>query len=305
MQNRTVLLSIAAVVIVGAAGYVFYERQMGLTIRVPGNEGSAPVDVRPPDNPLPPPSQPKDSIRTSASGTQASNRALESFLSIKARAEKGEPAAQRELAEAYGRCIPVNMNPERYVASIDALAALSKSPGNADALKRTGRAAAADCTAVDNGAAVPMEAYNLWLAQAAKQGDLAAQAKLYMNGNGRPQGAELKNFMDQVVASNDPNAIFELGQLIESNSSPDGTGPYSNVSAQNLSGYAWSIAACRQGLDCGAGSQVMRSLCLNTTACTSPNYESYVRDYMVSAGDAALLNSKVEEVLSLLPKTKR
>jgi len=155
---------------------------------------------------------------------------------------------------------------------------------------------------------VPIEAYQLWLAQAAQQGDLAAQAKLYMGSMGhpkRPEGQDLKNFIDQVVDSNDPNAIFELGQLIESNPSPDGTGRYANVSSQNLAGYAWSIAACRRGLDCNAGSQLMNSVCLNTLICNSPNYESFVRYYMVSAGDARLLDIRLAEVMSLLPNTKR
>ncbi|KRG44833.1 hypothetical protein ARC20_07980 [Stenotrophomonas panacihumi] len=243
-----------------------------------------------------------DSHGTS-SPTKVSNESLQKFLTTKARAEAGSAVAQRELAEMYGRCIPVNINPRRFLQSIDAITALSKSPANAEGMKRVARVTADECASVDNGAIIPLEAHDLWLQQAAKQGDLAAQAQVFMRPGKRPQGDELRKFMDQVVASNDPTAMFEMGQLVEGNPSGDGAGRYSSVAGDTLTGYAWSIVACQRGLDCGAGSPIMNSVCLNTGGCSSPDFESFVRDYIVTTGDAALLNSKIQEVGSLLPNS--
>lgn len=58
--------------------------------------------------------------------------------------------------------------------SIDAITAPSKSPANAEGMKRVARVTADECASVDNGAIIPLEAHDLWLQQATKQGDLAA-----------------------------------------------------------------------------------------------------------------------------------
>ncbi len=233
-----------------------------------------------------------------------SNKALEKFISLKDRAAKGDAASQRELAELYGLCIPVNTNAERYLASYEAIAKQAKTPANAEGLRRAAKAAVNECSVVDNGAIIPIEARELWLAQAAKNGDLAAQAQIYLTSNQRLQGEQLKGFMDHVVNSRDPNAVFEMGQLVAGNVDSGDVGAYTNVANDKLSGYAWSIAACRMGLACGTGSEIMNSACLNTSGCSSTDFESFVRDNLVSAGDAALLNSKVQEVSAFLPTKK-
>jgi TPR repeat protein len=300
-MKRSTLLAGAAAVIVGAiAGYLYWNSKSGPSNTPP--QGGQPASAVAND-----PSAIHAAAHSGPTPTagRTSSEALESFLTTKARAEAGEAVAQRELAEMYGRCMPVNIDPQKFLASIDAMAAVSKSPANAEGMKRVGRATAVECAAVDNGAIIPLEARNLWLDHAAKQGDLAAQAQLFMGTGKRPQGDDLRKFMDQVVASGDPAALFEMGQLVSGNSTGEGAGKYSSVAGDTLSGYAWSIAACQRGLNCNAGSSIMNSVCLNTSGCSSPDFESFVREYLVSAGDAALLNSKVQEVSSLLPNPTR
>ncbi len=294
MARRSLLMAVAIVLIAGIAMYLHQgageasidTAQAHAADTVPASD-SAEVG-KAPARPAPP-------LRASP------NHFLDYFLATKARAEAGEAIAQRDLADIYGRCMLVNINPQKFLQSIDAITALSKSPADAKEMKRVASATTEECAVVDNGAIIPIEARDLWLAQAAKQGDLVAQARLFMAPGNRPHGDDLRRFMDQVVTSGDPAALFDLGQLVAGNSSGEGTGIYASVAGDPLSGYAWSIVACRRGLDCSAGSPLMTSLCLNTGACSSPSFESFVRDYLVTSGDAPLLDSKVQAVNALLP----
>lgn len=297
-MNRNILLATSAyaVLIACAYGYMHWKSDNDSIGAPPRSEAAS-------MSPLPFDKSAAANGHEASSPTKGSNGSLQKFLTAKASAEAGSAVAQRELAEMYGRCIPVNINPSRFLRSIDAIAALSKSPANAEGMKRVARVTVDECASVDNGAIIPLEAHDLWLQQAAKQGDLAAQAQAFMGSGKRPQGDNLRKFMDQVVASNDPAAMFEMGQLVVGNPSGDGAGRYSSVAGDTLSGYAWSIVACQRGLDCGAGSPIMNSACLNTGGCSSPDFESFVRDHLVTAGDAVLLNSRIEEVGSLLPNS--
>ncbi|MDQ7760664.1 MULTISPECIES: hypothetical protein [Xanthomonas] len=239
-------------------------------------------------------------------GTQehrsASNDALQTFLDLKARANRGEADAQRDLAEAYGRCIAVNIDPQKFLATYSAIAARSTSHANAQGILLVARSYAEECAVVDNGAAIPVDARNLWLEQAAKGGDLAAQARLQMASTARLQGEDLRQFVEKVSKSGDPLATFELGQLLAGNSDNTSLGRYSEVATGPTSGYAWSIAACQMGLNCGTNSDIMKSLCLNTGGCSSPNFESFVRTNLISPSDASLLDRKIKEIRKILSK---
>ncbi|WP_259156009.1 hypothetical protein [Xanthomonas sp. 3793] len=240
--------------------------------------------------------------RTGGDARNNSDDALKRFLDLKSRANQGDAAAQRDLAEAYGRCIAVSGNPQKFLSSYEAIAKQSKSPNNAKGMLLAARSYAEECAVVDNGAVVPLEARNLWLEQAAKGGDLAAQARLQMASPNRLKGEDLRGFVDKVATGGDPLAVFELGQLLAGNSDVTSLGSYSDVASGPVSGYAWSIAACQMGLNCNAGSDLMNSVCLNTGGCSSSNFESFVRNNLVSAGDKALLDGKVKEIKSILSK---
>lgn len=301
MKNRGALLSVAVILAVVGSVVFLSKYHNGASILVTRNNSTTATPKIHLDNTSSVANRAADATSARSNSRSNSNELLESFLSIKTRAETGNASAQRELAEIYGKCMRVNGDPDKFAQGIKAIAAQSKSIANAEALQRVGQTTIEECAVVDNGAAIPIEAYDLWLAQAAKQGDLAAQARLYMEPGKRPEGYALGTFIDHIVNSDDVAAIFDMGQLISGNQTGDGTGKYSNVAGDALSGYAWSIAACRRGLNCEIGSPIMNSICLNTGTCSASNYESFVRDYVVSAGDAALLDSKVEEVTSLLP----
>ncbi|MBO9878400.1 sel1 repeat family protein [Xanthomonas sp. D-99] len=231
-----------------------------------------------------------------------SNSSLEKFLDLKERANRGDPAAQRDLSEAYGRCVAVSGDPQKFLGTYEAIAKQATSQSNAKGMMNVARAYVEECAVVDGGAIVPLDARNLWLEQAARGGDLAAQARLQMSTLKPLHGEDLRGFVDKVAVAGDPAAVFELGQLLAGNSDISSLGEYGSVAAGPVSGYAWSIAACQMGLNCDAGSDLMNSICMNTGGCSSASFESYVRSNLLGVGDAALLDSKVKEVKSILSK---
>lgn len=239
--------------------------------------------------------------RSANAGRPAQNP-LERFLDLKARAENHDPAAQYDLSELYGLCQQVNLDPARFVGTYEAIAKQSRDAANAQRLREMSRRVETTCSSVDSGAVIPKEAAILWRKAAADSGSLSAVAKQYMLSQDKPTGAALQGFMDQVVASKDPQSVFELGQLISATEAAGNVGRYGAVVGDPLSGYAWSVTACRMGLDCGSGSFVMDSVCLNTGYCTSGSFEEFVRTGLISTADQAVLDAKVDNIVSLLSK---
>ena len=226
--------------------------------------------------------------------------AAREFRALKTRAEGGDAVAQRQLAFRYGNCIVVNVGPQRFVASYDNLATFTKDPTSAKLLPQVARLVADDCAVVDGGAVIPMEAFTLWLEQAAKHGDLAAQMRLRVHRMDFPQGDALRDVVEQVIASGDPAAMFVLGDVVSATKSDQGLGRYADVAQGSVAGYAWYIAACRQGLDCGPQSRIMYGTCLAMVTCADTDYETFVRQHLVAGEEGALLDEKVAEITSLL-----
>ena len=241
--------------------------------------------------------------RNSAISSNRRNRAdlaAREFLALKARAEGGDAVAQRQLANRYADCIWVNLGRQRFLATYDSMARITKDPTSAKLLPQVARLVADDCAVVDGGAVIPMEAFTLWLEQAAKHGDLAAQMRLRVHRMDLPQGDALRDVVEQVMASGDPAAMFVLGDVVSATKSDQGLGRYADVAQGSVAGYAWYIAACRQGLDCGPQSRIMYGTCLASGTCASTDYETFVRQHLFAGEQAALLDEKVAEITKLL-----
>jgi len=244
--------------------------------------------------------QPGENSAVSGNGKSRADLAAREFLALKTRAEGGDAVAQRQLAFRYGNCIVVNVGPQRFLATYDSIARLAKDPTSAKLLPQVARLVAEDCAVVDDGAVIPGEAFTLWLEQAAKHGDLAAQLKLRIHTFDLPQGDSLRSFVDQVVASGDPAAMFVLGDAVSATKSNQGLGRYTDVAQGSVAGYAWYIAACRQGLDCGPQSRIMYGTCLAMGTCASTDYETFVRQHLLTGEQGALLDEKMAEIAALL-----
>ncbi len=141
-----------------------------------------------------------------------------------------------------------------------------------------------------------------WFEQAARQGDPYAKVTLASKNFSSLNASDYEAITRDVVNSADPEAIFALGDLLAL--APQGAdlaefrsaviGPYAN--------YAWGIAACRMGADCGPGSYRMDSLCVNTGICSAEDFESAIRTDAVPAGQQESLDKAIGEVQKVIGK---
>ncbi|MGH8075797.1 MAG: hypothetical protein ACREPE_00510 [Lysobacter sp.] len=205
-----------------------------------------------------------------------------SVAEIKQRAERGDPVFQRELSGLYEECSAYSLNPSVYLKTLDDLSKLS--PGSAKSMERIKARQTALCTQVDNGAPIPREAYQLWLEQAARGGDLTARIRLKARSLEDVPVNEIEVLAGAAIAGKDPSALFELGALMGRPSSAAMSGPLGAVAGTPYSEYAWGIKACRMGAPCGEGSALMTSLCVNTGRCNYANYESFMRSEVGAGG---------------------
>lgn len=239
-----------------------------------------------------------DSINSVSIGSAGNSRDVQSFSEVLSGAMNGIASSQRELGEVYGSCLQVNLSPKRFLDGYRAIAESSGDVDNSRAMISIAERHAGFCSEVDGGQVIPFEARNLWLDQAAKRGDVAAQAIIFNTGDFSATEDSLNQIIERAISSGDPVAIFEVGQLI-SNKGLETSGRYRDVSNGVVSGYAWSIYACSSGVNCKAGSVIMDSICLNVGACKWGDFESFVRGSLISRDDQDVLTAKVRKVKEL------
>ncbi|WP_162455113.1 hypothetical protein [Pseudoxanthomonas kalamensis] len=103
--------------------------------------------------------------------------------------------------------------------------------------------------------------------RAAKQGDLAAQASLLSSQAPISTDSQyIKNLIDDVINSKDPDAYLELSDAMgfQSVGKPEAYGKFSGGEEYT---YAWQLAACRLGLDCSKTGDLMTKYCVNGGIC--------------------------------------
>lgn len=216
------------------------------------------------------------------------------FAEVKVAAENGDPQAQRELSTIYGECMSYSLSPQRYAATLDSLAA--KSPASARAIASIKARHFKLCSAVDGGDVIPANAYSLWLEAAAESGDVVAEIRREARSLEPLSDERYVQLASSAIAEQDPQALFDLGDLLARVPQDRDIGRYNSVSGTPYAGYAWGIVACRLGLPCGAGSRIMDSLCVNTGACNHSSYESFVYSELVPIADRRRVQGLVAEV---------
>lgn len=222
------------------------------------------------------------------------------FMDVKRRAENGSPEAQRELSEIYGRCMAIGTSPTKFLAGIDAISKQSQDARSSAMLIDAANDLVTTCAEVDGGAPVPVDAHKLWLEAAASGGDLTAQVRMKILYPDDAANYETEALYKKAVASGEKHALFDLGQLLlQRNGIPEEK--YSGALSGEMGPYALQIAACRYGLDCSANSEVMKSLCLNTTACNSSDYENFIRSTFIPKSETEKLETKIKIIISTLP----
>ena len=227
-------------------------------------------------------------------GISAVDRA-QAFQSLKQRAKAGDAVAQRLLAQTYDACFVVNLNRERFLQMYQR--ARQDRPEQVTTLDHVAQQRIEECDAVDGGAIIPQELIRGWYAQAAENGDLAARAHDYAMQRTPLDAPTATRFLEDIVKSGDPAAMYSLGSALGSNMAETVGEPYTELVSGPLAGPAWSLAACRMGYDCGPDSSDVGNFCLLIGRCLGETSEEMVFAMMKSDAERAALEQKIQQIL--------
>jgi hypothetical protein len=184
-------------------------------------------------------------------------------------------------------------------ALMDLLARMRGEPESVhDSLKRRFSTA---CSGVDGGQVIPHIAYSEWYSLAARQGDAYAKVKVASMNSADLKSGDYRMIASDVALSADPEALFELGDLLALAPEGEDVGNFNAVDSAFRS-YAMSIVACRMGADCGESSYRLDAMCINLGVCAKGDYESVVRDQLVPAGQSERLDRAIDAVQNVVGK---
>lgn len=133
--------------------------------------------------------------------------------------------------------------------------------------------------------------------QSAKSGNLAAQASLIsMDTRSEASDEDIRRVTERIRNTGDPQAYLAISSAMGIASSGRAD-VFGNVSGTDFATYAWQLAACRRGLDCGPNSAIMTSYCANGGICGRfTDLRDLVLNGLVPRQDA----KRIEELTSRL-----
>ncbi len=213
------------------------------------------------------------------------------YSEIREKANQGDTLAQRRLYEIYGDCMAYSQALRTYMNTLDQLAALKVDmKPTVNAIKETRKR---NCGPEGAGREANAEYYAFWIQQSAKRGDLVSQIRLLSITKQQLNPSQMAQLIRNAADSGDPNAIFEISSLLTSVQGQWPTPELSPALTGQNAQDAWTVAACRAGMDCRKGSRLMDSICITLLACTQTDYENY----LFSAPNK---RQQVESVVSLI-----
>ena len=232
----------------------------------------------------------------SHAATTTSTNPFHQYRTLKQRAEAGDAIAQRRVAQLLMDCAYIYDHPLTFTPL-----ELSDIPADSpeSVAVDTHRALKHNCAQVEGGARVTQEHAQHWYEQAAENGDLAAWAFVNMLRHPPLNADEAKRFLEEVIASKDPAAVFAYGNVMGgplTENLGEGYGPL----VSNSASLAWMLAACRMGMDCGPESPLVTNLCVQQGLCGKGDYEQAMKSEMQSEAGREALDRQTEAVLTIL-----
>lgn len=224
---------------------------------------------------------------------------VRAFKELKQRAEAGDAVAQRLLAETYADCLFVNLERDEFLSGVENRKRLLSDEAQVRVLEQAARERIGKCDAVDVEDATRLELAAQWFATAADNGDLAARAMVRASNLKRQDPAETVQFLEEVLASGDPAAVFMFGGTLREDA-PAGKGePSEPLATGELATRAWMMAACRMGYECGPSGRVVETICLEMSDCAGEDLETYVLRQLRDEAQREELERRVGEILAL------
>lgn len=266
MNRRTVVLGTIGAVLLLAAG----AGGMYLLLRARGEAAAAPqaAALRPG----------LEAVAERDRARIAQRRQLwyvDDYATIKARAEAGEPLAQRRLAELYGDCLAMR---GVFSTNVSLLPDMGRAePASKPRIDKVLAERRRLCAPAEQANDARPETYVFWNDQAAKRGDLVAIMRQVAAQPGDLAPQDLLSILDVVARQGDAADVYEVSRLLprlkakwpDPETAPAFEGP--------LAADAWVLAACRAGLECGKGSKLLELACISMFSCRHPDYRSLLQ----------------------------
>ncbi|MGH8463041.1 MAG: hypothetical protein ACRESP_04155 [Pseudomonas sp.] len=287
-------LWLAAGVVAVLVGVVLWRQVPVAQTGVPG-KGGAPVQASRAEgapSAASGPRQPEDSL--------AQERTAQEFEALKQRAEAGDRVAQRLLAETYADCYFVNFDRVLFLSNLDARKHWLRDGARVVVLEKVAGERIAQCDAVNGGGPLEPNATARWYAEAARNGDLAARTMVRANDLRRHDPAVTAQLLEEVTASGDPAAVFYFGNTLRVDDAANPGEPTEALATGEMATWAWMVAGCRMGYDCGPAGRVMVGFCLEGSGCTGEDAETYIRRELPTDAERAELDRRVGEILGLI-----
>ncbi len=256
--------------------------------------------ISPPSPPAsaatPTPAQPASPGTVHTASATKSPNLYHQYRTLKQRAEAGDAVAQRLVAQLFVDCAYIYDHPLKFTPlELSDIPADSPESMSIDAH----RALEQDCAQVEGGARVTLEDAQHWYEKAAENGDLAAWAIVNMLRHPPLSADEAKRFLEDVMASKDPVAVFAYGNVMGGPVTENLGEGYESLVSNNAS-LAWMLASCRMGMDCGPESPLVNNLCLQQGLCGKGDYEQAMKSQIESEADREALDQQIEAVLAIL-----
>lgn len=119
--------------------------------------------------------------------------------------------------------------------------------------------------------------------KAAQNGNPAAAAKILGEKVSTLPPDQVRQELQKIVQSGDPMALSELSNLMQrADLAPSAMGKYSGSPAD---GFAWQLAACDMGMDCGSNSYLVRQMCLFGGICGTGSLPDVIQEKLLSPSD--------------------
>ena len=217
---------------------------------------------------------------------------------LQLQAANGNAEAGWMVSRVYDYCAMYAMDPGGYQLDNDVLTGLGMkaSVSMVNARERVSRRCAGFVSSDNLGRSLILTQR----LQAAKAGNLAAEASLFAEGHPLETApAYRRGLVERVMESRDPEAFMALapgmGQRASGDSAMSGM-----VAGDQFSELAWRLAACELGMACGPDSVLMNNFCANGGICSQDggqDFATFVYDAAVSRQGAGKMNVLVEELV--------
>ncbi|MBH1627688.1 hypothetical protein I5U62_12255 [Stenotrophomonas maltophilia] len=216
---------------------------------------------------------------------------------LRVQADTGNHEARWMLSRVYDYCAQYALDPGGYRLDNNVLSGLglTAAPAMIEARERVAQRCGGFVPGDKLGAALVLAERR----KAAAQGNLAAEASLFAEGEPLHDSAEYRrDLVERVRTSRDPEAYMAIapamGVRAAGDRALDGL-----VAGEQLSELAWRLAACELGLPCGADSVLVNSFCANGGICSQDGAQDF-RDFVYDAAVSRQGAGKMKEWIKRL-----